>query len=204
MDQNQFQEDVQFIKRMIENNRRTIIDNGLNYLITGILVAIGVIISSFPGISSNKKTVTFVWFAIIAIIIISNTIIQYKIGKSKIKRTLITNIYESVWMACGFSVTAITILYFLTWKISLHDFFLIIATILGIGYYLTGVINELSFMKVLAFGWWLGGILSILWGYIGQENLLPLLFSLLIIPLEIIPGIIIYKKWKRLYNEQTI
>ncbi len=204
MDQNQFQEDVQYIKRMIENNRRTIIDNGLNYLITGILVAIGVIISSLPGISTNKGTVTLVWFSIIAVIIISNLTIQYRIGKSKIKRTFITNIYESVWIVCGFSVTVITILYFITWKISLPDFFLIIATILGIGYYLTGVINELSFMKVLAFGWWIGGILSILWGYIGQEDLLPLLFSCLIIPLEIIPGIIIYKKWKRLYHEQAV
>ncbi len=201
METTQFQEDLQYVKQMIDNNRRSLIDNGLMYISTGLIIAVGVIAAYILGTQNRTDLFPYLWLPLIAVMIVVNYFVQKKSEKKKVKKTFISKIFDSVWFACGIPLLVITILHFTTAAISLPGLFIAASAILGIGYYLTGVINDLSFMKVLAFGWWAGTVLSMLWNYIGEEYQLALLFSALVLLLEVIPGIVIYRKYKRLYNE---
>ncbi|MFC2084090.1 hypothetical protein ACFLS9_03455 [Bacteroidota bacterium] len=201
MEGNQIQEDIHFIKKMIENNRRTLVDNGIMFISTGVYVFVGSTISYILGIYGKVDLLPVLWICLMAILIVFNLIIQRKAAKEQTKKTFSSKIFSATWSACGIPIVIIAVLFFTTGKGSPQALFVSISSILGIGYFLTGVINDLKFMKVLAFGWWVGTVLSFLWEYIGEEYQLSLLFAVLIFVLEIFPGIIIYKKWKRIYNE---
>ncbi|PKL88399.1 MAG: hypothetical protein CVV23_10260 [Ignavibacteriae bacterium HGW-Ignavibacteriae-2] len=201
MEKNQLQDDINYIKKMIENNRRSLVDNGIMYISIGVYVVLGASISYLLGTAGKQDLLPPLWLALIIILIIFNLIISRRFKKKQTRKTFASETFSAVWMACGIPITIISILYFITGGITLSTLFTSISAILGIGYFLTGHINELKFMKILAFGWWLAMITSILWLYIGEEHQLALLFAGLIFILEVIPGIIIYNKWKRVYNE---
>ncbi len=201
METTQFQEDLSYVKEMIENNRRNLVDNGMMYISNGLFVAVGVVISYILGSEGRTDLFPYLWLPLIATLLVVNFFIQKKKEMKTTKKTFISKIFDAVWFACGIPILIITILHFTTSLISLSGLFIAVSAVLGIGYYLTGVINDLGFMKVLAFGWWAGTVLSILWNYIGEEHHLALLFSALVLLLEVIPGIVIYRKYKRLYNE---
>jgi hypothetical protein len=127
-------------------------------------------------------------------------IVQKKKSAYRPRKTFALQIFSATWLACGIPVMLITILFFATGSVTINTFYTVISASLGIGYYLTGCINDIKFMKVLAFGWWGGAVLAVLWNYIGQNYQLSMLFVALIILFELIPGIIIYNKWKKVYN----
>lgn len=200
MENQQFQEDLRYVKSMIENSRRRLIDNGINYLTTAVFVGLGVIVSYIMGINGKQDLLPYLWLPLIFLLIIANLFLQKKMEKKSAKHTFIGKIFDAVWLSCGISISIITLLYFITLSIQLSTLFIAISAILGIGYYLTGVINELPFMKYLAYVWWIGTILSLLWNYIGADYQLALLFSALVVIQQAIPGIIIYRKWRKVNN----
>jgi len=115
-------------------------------------------------------------------------------------KTFGSDIFQAVWVACGISIVIIFVLSFTTTGMLVPAFFTSSASILAIGYFLTGVINDLKFMKVLAIFWWFTAIVSGIWELFGATVYLHLFFAFMVLILQLIPAIIIYKKWKSVYN----
>ncbi len=200
MENSQFHEDLQYVKSMIENNRRQLIDNGVNYITNAAFVTVGVIASYFLGINGHEDFLPYLWVPLVLLLISANLFFKKKVEKKNIKKTFIAKIFNAMWLACGIPIFIITMLHFVTGLIALPAMFIAVSAIMGIGYYLTGVINDLKFMEYLAFGWWAGTVLSLLWVYIGEEYQLGLFFSALVVVQQIIPGVIIYGKWRKANN----
>lgn len=200
MEQNQVLEDIGFIRQMIENNRRSLVDNGIIYISTGVYVVIGAVLSYILESGGKGGWVAYLWLALMAILIGFNLLARLRIEKERRKKTFGSQVFNAVWTACGIPVVIVSFLFLVTHLITMNVLFACISACLGIGYYLTGVINDLGFMKVLAFGWWGSLVCSIFWGYIGQDYQLGLFFTFLVFILEVVPGIIIYRKWKRVYD----
>jgi hypothetical protein len=118
-----------------------------------------------------------------------------------VKDTFATRIFGAVWAACGIPILFTSILFFVTNALPLSGLMACVSACMGIAYYLTGVINDLRFMKVLAAGWWAAMALSLLWSRFGKEYQLGIFFSVLILLFEVVPGIIIYKKWTLAAND---
>ncbi|MCF8259316.1 MAG: hypothetical protein K9J12_00945 [Melioribacteraceae bacterium] len=201
METNQFEDDISYIKKMIENNRRTLVDNGLLYISTGIYVLVGSTVSYILGLNGLIDWLPQLWLVLMAILITFNIITKKKYVKSEQPKTFASELFNAIWTVCGIPIALISLYYFIVGGLPTTLLFIVIGIVLGIAYYLTGIINQLTIMKVLAFGWWLGAFAALNWKYIGEEYQLSLLFAVLIFFLEIIPGIIIYRKWKEKYNE---
>lgn len=200
MEQNQLMEDVEFIRQMVENNRRSLVDNGINYIATGVYIVVGAVSSYLLEITGNRALLPWLWLFLMAVLIGFNFFVQRRIEKRAVKKTFATKVFADVWLACGIPVSIVSVLFFTAQTIPMNALMSCICACLGIGYFLTGTINDLRFMKYLAFGWWAGVAASMLWGYLGEDYQLGLLFTALILILEVIPGIIIYKKWKNTFN----
>jgi len=201
MNDKQIFEDVEYVKQMIANNRRALVDNGIMYIATGVYIVVGVAATFLLDTLGKGSWMSSVWLVLMALLMLSIVLAQKRIEKGAVKKTFATQIFSGVWFACGIPVLITSILFFVTNDIQLKSFMACVSACMGIGYYLTGVINDLRFMKYLAAGWWAGVALSLLWSRFGQEYQLGLFFSLLIILLEIVPGMIIYKKWKLAAND---
>ncbi len=150
MNENQIQEDVQFIKKMMENNQRRLVDNGLSYIINGLIVAIGIPITILMGYNGFGQYAPYVWLLLIAIMVLANLVANKKIEKKNSVKTFGSELFAAVWGACGLTIVIIFVLSVSNIGVGGASFFMSISGILAIGYFLTGVINDLKFMKVLA------------------------------------------------------
>jgi hypothetical protein len=71
------------------------------------------------------------------------------------------------------------------------------AVILGVSYFVTGVIYGQRWISYLSIGWWLGAVITFIWS--GMNSLL--VFAFMMVVLQILPGIVFYKKFKKEFQE---
>jgi len=69
----------------------------------------------------------------------------------------------------------------------------LMASILGIANFVSGVIYDHRWAKSLAYGWWAGAAAMFI--FPGLHSLL--VFSVLMLVLQIMPGIVFYRIWKK-------
>lgn len=200
MEVDKMQDDIKYLKRMIENNRRSLVDNGLSYIINGLITAIGIPLTILISYNGYQNLIPYIWLILIAVMIFANLLANKKVEKKRKVKTFGSEVFAALWGACGVSIIIIFVLSFSSAEISSSSFYMSISGILAIGYFLTGVINDLKFMKVLAVLWWLASIVSGLWQTFGSLQNLHFFFSFMILLLQVIPASIIYKKWKRANN----
>ncbi|MFH0736081.1 MAG: hypothetical protein V1773_16625 [bacterium] len=204
MEEEKVHEDILFIRKIIEDNRRKLVDNGLSYIINGSVLAIGIPITVTMGFVGMETYIPYVWLFLVAVMIALNITISKRVQKNFSVKTFGSEVFNALWLACGISIMIIFILSITTSAITPSAFITSCASIFGIGYLLTGVINDLKFMKILAAFWWLTAIITGLWGLFAQLNYMPIFFSAMVLILQLIPAAIIYKKWKKAYNEHSI
>ena len=70
-----------------------------------------------------------------------------------------------------------------------------ISVVLGIAYFVSGFLYDSKWISFLSFGWWGGAI--IMFFYPGMQVFLVM--SLMLILLQIVPGIILYIKFRKEY-----
>jgi len=200
MDFESVQGDLKFIREVVENNRKVLIDNGLMYISTGIFITIGVLMNYVLAALELQDYILYAWGVWVVLIIITNMVLGSKYQTKLGKKTFASEIFGMTWLACGIPIMIFFIMFIVTGTPAFPAFIAATASMLGIGYLLTGYITDFNLMKILAAGWWIGALLSLLWDNIGDLETLGLLFSLMVIIFEIVPGIVIYRKWKRIYN----
>jgi len=83
METNKIQEDIQYIKKMIENNRRTLVDNGLSYIINGLTIALGIPVTIAMGFVGMEQYIPYLWLLLVAIMIFLNLIVAKKLRRSR-------------------------------------------------------------------------------------------------------------------------
>ncbi|MBN2829364.1 MAG: hypothetical protein JXR56_03465, partial [Candidatus Cloacimonetes bacterium] len=98
----------------------------------------------------------------------------------------------SIWMATGISLSMIPFLGVISGLLSAKGIAPVLSCVLGTAYYITGALNEYKWMKLVALGWWIGAVVLFLWT--ACENYL--LFSMMMILLQVLPGIKMNKLWK--------
>jgi hypothetical protein len=69
----------------------------------------------------------------------------------------------------------------------------VLSVSLGTGYYITGKIIEAKWVSNIALGWWIGAIVLFL--YPGIHSIL--IMALMMLFFQTIPGIFIYRKYKK-------
>lgn len=200
MDFESLQSDLKFIREVVENNRKVFIDNGLMFISSGIFITIGVLMNYVLVAFQLQDYILYAWGGLIVILILTNMIVGTKYQTKLGKKTFASEMFSYTWLACGIPIMIFFIMFIITGTPAFPAFIAATASMLGIAYFLTGFITDFNLMKVLAVGWWIGALLSLLWDKFGDYQTLGLLFSFMVIIFEIVPGIIIYRKWKRIYN----
>lgn len=83
MEENQIRNDVAYIRSMIENNRRSLVDNGITYISIGIYIVVGVVASYILGIKGMTDYLPPLWLLLMGILITFNLIYKKKHGDRK-------------------------------------------------------------------------------------------------------------------------
>ena len=197
MDEKLALEELQFIKKVIEESKRSIVYNGMDYIIWGALVIIGMLSTYSLAVSGIRFNFLYVWLMLIPIgwgFSFYNR--KYCTGKSP--KTITTKAIGAVWFGAGICMTLVgfggPVLG------GMHGMFIspVLAIICGGGYFVAGRILDSKPTTYLSLGWWIGGIILFMVHSINQM----LIMSALMLFFQTIPGILVYRKYKRAEKNQ--
>ena len=119
--------------------------------------------------------------------------VELKAKKKRATSTFAARILGSVWISCGVAMTILGFAGSLTNAYNGVFISPIISVVLGIGYLITGVIHGKKWVSLLSIGWWLGALLMF---YLQNLETLLIMTGMMIF-LQTIPGILLYKESKR-------
>ena len=186
-------QELAFIKKVMEDSRRIICDDGKSFVFWGILISFGMLVTYIKIVGNWSINLGWFWPALIAIGWIGTVAVELITKKKRSPRTFAAKILGSVWFGCGI---AMTILGFVGTMTNAYDGVFIspiLSVVLGIGYLITGVIHGKKWVSLISIGWWFGALLMF---YLQNLETLLIMTGMMIF-LQTIPGIILYKESKR-------
>lgn len=118
-------------------------------------------------------------------------IYNVKRKKKVLVRTFAEKADGMLWLSLGISMTLLGFVGVGSGAINIEFLSAVLSIVIAAGYFVTGVLYDVKWVRNLAFGWWGGALIMFL--IPGHVSLL--LMALMMFLLQIIPGYIIYKKW---------
>lgn len=192
------EDDLAFIKQFIDDSRTILLENGLNYIIFGMLAILctsltygAVYLQLFAGIP-------FIWAGFFALGALAVFFIEKKLLKHKAK-TFANRIYGSVWIGMFIYTVVVAVSLVVMNAYSLVLLLMLTSGGLGAAYFISSTITRNWWMFGLSFAWWLGCFALFLPG----EYCAPLVFCGFVLACEVIPGFILFFKWRRLNRQRT-
>lgn len=199
------QQELAFIRRVIQDSRQALMDNGLDYIVWGLLVSLGMFASiAFDLLKMPGTAHLILWILVMGGGWVFSLIRHLRERSFERARSVGSSLLGTLWLACGI---AIMVLIFIGGPLRQVNPSPAIAAVLGIGYLVSGVLLDFPYFRISAVCWWLGSAamfyLESPWagpkGYGLQIDML--LFALMMVLFQVVPGVILYRRWKRELGE---
>jgi hypothetical protein len=193
-DSTQAELELSVIKKIMEDSRTIAINNGWHYVYWGIIVSCALIanyIMALMKVSLNYQGM--MWFVLMTIASIAAAITGRFAEKKRKVQTFAGKLLGSLWFAGGIAMFMVGFLGTVSGAYNPIYICPIISTILGVTYFTSGAIQQIKWLQMLSFGWWAGAVLTFLYPSIHTL----LIFALMMIFFQTIPGIILNRKWKQ-------
>ncbi|MFI5202001.1 MAG: hypothetical protein ACHQNE_06415 [Candidatus Kapaibacterium sp.] len=197
------EEELQFIRKIIAESRTTFVEDGAPYIWWGLIVAIGMGVNYLSVLLQRDLYAGFIWLGLI--LAGWGTTLYYVLQKKKQAaraKSFLDRIAGAIWGTCGSTLGLGLLLILSQTNFSggkvppiypLYACFFA-SMILGIAYYLTGVVNDLRWFRNLGFAWWAGGVAMYLWPSVHVMGL----YALMLILFQVVPGIVLQRRNKRI------
>ena len=170
---------------------RILIDDGKGFIFWGILVTVGLLLTYSAIAGEWTISLAWLWPGLIGFGWIYTLVTEIRSERKRKTKTFAGKIMGGLWLSIGISAT---ILGFVgTLSGAYHGVYIspLISIVLGIGSY-AGLLYGKSWLSLLSIGWWAGAIIMFF-----MHNLETLLIMIgMMFFLQIIPGIILFKRFK--------
>ena len=200
MDQLQPETELAAIRRIMEDSRRIRMGSAKPALVWGILVFLGIAYSYLNYFYFNLKVnEIFIWTCIMAAGWCYQIYHIRTLSKQARVKTVSGRIVRNLWNT---TLLSLTIVFFAPWVVSSFPFQIavgVIALLLGNSFYIDGVICGSNMTRYCAVGWWLGGIAI----FLAPVFYNGIIFAGLLLAFQIIPGMILYKRWNEELHAPT-
>ncbi len=189
----QSQTELEVIKKIIEDSRRVITDNGWHYILWGGVVICALVTNYFMVLARIKpQYYGLMWFLVMTCAWAAEIIIERRIQKKARVKTFAGKLIGSLWTVSGISMFIFGFVGTITGAYNPVFISPIISTVLGVAYITSGAIQQLKWLQFLAIGWWSGAVYMFL--FPGIHTLL--IFAIMMLCFQLLPGILLYVKWK--------
>ena len=193
MDESTAQDEIAFIKKVMIDSRRIIIDDGKIYLIWGILVIVGVILEHLAFSLRLLNGSLEIWITVITISWIGTIWVIWKRRTWPREYTFAGKILSSLWVACFVAMTILGFIGFASGGVRASHIGAVLSVIVGIGFFVNGTISDYRWFRTISFGWWGGSILIFFINWRYRQTILALLMFFFMV----IPGIWLNFRWRK-------
>ncbi|MGD1045690.1 MAG: hypothetical protein ABR936_10245 [Bacteroidota bacterium] len=192
MDEKKALEEIQFIRNVIEEGKKSVVYNGKDYIFWGVIVIVGMMSTYIFQMSHVYFNYFWIWVVLIPIGWIYS-LYNRRVHKIKFPSTYAGRLMASIWGAAGIGMTIIGFLGTFSGTIKPMAISPILSIIMGSAYFISGKVVGVKWISYLSFGWWIGGLILF---YVTSVYSF-LIMALLMLFFQTIPGILIYRKYKK-------
>ena len=196
----QAQEELAFIRKVMEDSRSSYIDDGKPKILWGAIVAAAMLYTYIQALADTDLYVGWVWLGLSAFG--WGYIFWYKSKREKEQRTktYTGKIIGAIWGGCGLAIGLTVMLvigtrYFnidmITHPVALCP---LTAIIVGIAYFLDGTVRVVPWVRNLAFVWWAAAGFMYFWPTVH----VLLIYAVMVFVFQFIPGIILLRRSQKL------
>lgn len=193
MNETEAKESLELIRSMIEETKRSTAYSGAIYIVWGVVTLLAVLGTYLLVILKLYSYIGINWIGFMVL----GLVYSFYHGATQRRKAQIATfsgeIIGHTWFACGVSLV---ILAFVAPLAGLYPSWMVpavVATVIGIGYFITGEILQWKLFIWLAVLWWLGGTGMML---LKRESIL-LAFAFLVSVGYLVPGFILRAKYKK-------
>ncbi len=191
IDQQQAQDDLRFIREMLEETRQHVADNGMHYISWSVIVALGIIGTYLIVLTGRAPSnILWVWIADIGLGWLLSFWIGFRDSTDR-ARNFAERVLNLVWIGTGITMTIVAFSGLAGGAFDPRFIPAFIASILAIPYFTASIIYKLSWFRLVAAGWWLAGIGFFLWDSFHSLAVLGILMILL----QALPGFYLYRNF---------
>ncbi len=194
MDTKQAELEISQIKKIMEETRSILVDDGLGFIVWGLLISCGLLLTYFSVLGFTPWTLSNIaWFVLIGAGWVF-TIIQVRKDRKQMKAvTFAGKVAGAIWGSAGITMTIIGFVGSYSGMIKGYGICPLMACVLGSAFFVSGVIHNQRMFRLLGFGWWAGAIIMFFW--ISPHTLL--MFAIMMLMMQVLPGVLMYSKWKK-------
>lgn len=197
METKQVEQELSEIKRIMEDSRRILVDDGTGFILWGSLVSLG-LISTYLSILGYLSW-SFTSIAWIVLIGTGWVITVFQIRKEKKQQKAVTfadKVAGAIWGSAGITMTIIGFIGSYSGLIKGMGISPLMACVMAAAFFVSGVIYNEKKFRYLGIGWWAGALVMFFW----HSPHTVLLFALMMLFMQVLPGFIMFRKWKRETN----
>jgi hypothetical protein len=194
MTTHKLESEILFIRKIMEDSRKASIDNGKYYILWGIVIGIASI-GNYLGVTHNATSnfINWIWLNCILLGWGFSIYFGWKDSKKEKNVTFARRMLTHTWLGAGITMCVLVFFGLTTRSIPYDAICPIIAAVLGGANYISSMIHRSKFLLGIAIGWWAGSAIMFL--MTGIDILL--VYGVLLILFSVVPGLILYYKWKR-------
>ena len=186
-------DELQFIKKIIEDSKASIVYNGKDYIVWGSLVTLGLLLDYSAYVF--KLNINFI--LLLSVIIGLGWIFSFfSYKKRKIEctpKTFSGKILGGVWLATGTAMTIVGFIGIPSGAVPGQSVSAVLSIFLGMAFMIAGFIHNETWMKYLSLGWWIGAVY--MFYFPGIHTIFVM--ALMLLCFQVIPGTYFYQKYKK-------
>lgn len=183
--------DLAFIRKMMDDSKRIVVDSGLHFLSWGLLSIAGSIASLILGHFGLGSAIVWVWIGIYLTGAVLTFLILAKTVKGRPK-TLAGRLLARVWGGIAI-VGGLGFVALFAGNLGLSPSLATVAALLGLAVFISSLVLEHKIFSYLGYVWWVGAIvIALLPGFWAV-----IVFDVFILFCHLIPGWIVYRRWSR-------
>jgi hypothetical protein len=187
------QQELAFIKKVMTDSRNILIDDGKGTIFWGLLVSFGLLITYLSIAQTWKVSLSWFWPALIGFGWIYTIVAEIRYERKRKVKTFAGKIMGAVWIAFGISATILGFVGTISGAYNGVIISPLIAVLLGTGYLVSGLLYGKPWVSYLSIAWWAGAIVML---FMQSLETLLIMISMMIL-FQVIPGIILYREFKK-------
>jgi hypothetical protein len=200
LDSKQAEIELSVIKQIMLDSRKAVLDNGKQLIFWGVLVSLALFINYIMLLNRFEgRYMGYMWLILMVAGAIISTIWEKNDIKKMRVKTFAGKLLGMLWVSSGIAMFIFFLVGMFTSAYNPIYICPIISTTLGVSYFTSGAIQQLKWMQMLAIGWWAGAVLMFIFPSIHTL----LIYGLMMLLFQTLPGIILYRKWKSLSSEES-